>query len=99
MKPLILSLIFLLSFNSFSQTSSVSGVVLNSINNQPIEFAKIQLVGLQKGTFTDSTGAYKLEGIEPGVYSLKATNAGFVEYIISDITITPGRTTEINFFR
>ncbi|MDG1147506.1 MAG: TonB-dependent receptor [Crocinitomicaceae bacterium] len=97
MKPLILSLIFLLSFNSFSQTSSVSGVVLNSINNQPIEFAKIQLVGLQKGTFTDSTGAYKLEGIEPGVYSLKATNAGFVEYIISDITITASRTTEINF--
>ena len=97
MKVSFTLVVLFLSFNILAQSSSISGVVLNSINNQPIEFAKIQLLGFPKGAFTDSTGAYLIEGIEPGVYSLKATNAGFVEYIISDITITASRTTQINF--
>ena len=84
MKFLALPLLIFLSFNSFSQNSKISGIVLNSINNQPVEFAKVQLVGLPKGAFTDSSGAYAIEGIEPGVYSVKASSAGFVEFIVSD---------------
>lgn len=97
MRISVLVIILFFSLHSLSQTSTISGIVINSINNQPIEFAKIQLVGLSKGAITDSTGSYSIGEIDPGVYSLKASSAGFVDFIVSDITISTSRTTQINF--
>ena len=97
MRISVLAIILFFSLHSLSQTSTISGIVINSINNQPIEFAKIQLVGLSKGAITDSTGSYSIGEIDPGVYSLKASSAGFVDFIVSDITISTSRTTQINF--
>lgn len=97
MKFSVLLALFFLGFNALSQTSTISGVVLNAINNEPIEFAKIQLVGLSKGAYSDSTGAYSIKGVAPGIYSLKASSAGFVEFIVSDIAVTPSRSSQVNF--
>lgn len=77
--------------------SFVSGTVINSINNKPVEFAKIQLIGFQKGAITDSLGYYTIQNVTPGVYSIKASSSGFQESIKSDITVSVSRSSEVNF--
>ena len=86
MKYFLLTSTLFLHLIAGAQTSSISGIIINSINNQPVEFAKVQIVGLSKGAITDSLGYYKIAELEPGVYSIKATSSGFNELILSDIT-------------
>ena len=97
MKFIFFLLTLFITSYTVAQTATISGVVLNSINNEPIEFVKIQLVGQSKGAITDSTGSYYIKGIEPGIYSIKATSSEYIDFIISDITLTAARSSQINF--
>ena len=97
MKYFLLTFLLVSHLITNAQTSSISGIIINSINNQPVEFAKVKIVGLPKGAFTDSLGYYKIDGIEPGVYSITASSVGFNEFILADITVTVSRTAELNF--
>lgn len=93
----ILSLILLLSsYFGFAQSGTIYGRVNNSINNTAIEFAKIQLVGNQKGAYSDSLGNYSIEGIEPGLYSLRIVVDGYKEKIIDDINVTNSRSVQVD---
>jgi hypothetical protein len=97
MKFLFFALVLFINLYGFGQTAKISGVVINSINNQPIEFTKVQLIGQSKGAITDSMGYYSIRDIAPGIYSIKATNPEYADFIISDITITAARSSQINF--
>ena len=48
-------------------------------------------------TVYQSMQLYKIGNIEPGVYSIKVTSSGFNELILSDITVSVSRSTELNF--
>ncbi len=94
----ILCFAFLLVSTMVSaQSGKITGRVFNAINNQPVEFAKVQLVGLQKGAITDFDGNFTIENIEPGVYSVKASSSGFIELIRDEITVTNARSVELDF--
>jgi len=97
MKHLFFLITLSLYFNSNAQSGSVSGNVFNSINNEVIEFAKVQLVGEQKGAYSDSLGNYEIKNIEPGIYSLKVSSSGFNEMIIDNIEISNSRTLQVDF--
>ena len=98
MKNVFLVLTFaLLSFTLISQNSLVKGKVTNSLNNQAIPFAKIVVVDQQKGSISDDAGNFEITGLNPGVYSFKATASGFKELVINEITVTNARSIELNF--
>lgn len=98
MKGIYIALLLMLTIGqSFGQTGTVKGRVYNAINNQPIEFTKVQVVGLSKGSTTDQNGAFEISGLEPGIYAFKAFSFGFEELIINDITVTNSRVVELNF--
>ncbi|MDG1333443.1 MAG: TonB-dependent receptor [Crocinitomicaceae bacterium] len=97
MKIGIVLFILGLSTGVFAQSGVVKGRVFNSANNEPIEFAKVQLVGLQKGGFSDDLGEFFIENLDPGVYSFQATVDGFEPLVINDITVTNARSVELNF--
>ena len=98
MKNVFLLLTFaLLSFTLISQNSLVKGKVTNSLNNQAIPFAKIVVVDQQKGSISDDAGNFEITGLNPGVYSFKATASGFKELVINEITVTNARSIELNF--
>ncbi|MFM7661425.1 MAG: carboxypeptidase regulatory-like domain-containing protein, partial [Bacteroidota bacterium] len=92
-----LFLSFLSSFLSYSQSGLIKGLVLDYSNNQPIELAKIQIVDRQIGALTNANGEFQIGNIPPGVYSFKATAAGFKEQILNEITVTNSRTVTIEF--
>ena len=56
MKISILLFVLALTSGVFAQTGVVKGRVYNAANNTAIEFAKIQVIGLQKGAFSDDLG-------------------------------------------
>lgn len=95
---LITASIFLLNLLvTIAQSGTITGRVFNSINNQPIEFVKVQLIGFQKGAFSDINGQFTINEIAPGIYSIKVVGDGFKELIIDDITVTNSRSVEIDF--
>ena len=95
MKHLQLVIFLFWSLYSFGQNGKIYGHVYG-FNNEPIEFVKVQLVGLQKGAFTDSLGEYTIEGIEPGLYSLKISSDGYAEIIMDEISVSSSRSAEVN---
>ena len=98
MKNFSLLLTFtLLSFSFLAQNSLVRGKVSNSLNNQAIPFAKIIVIDQQKGAISDDAGNFEITGLNPGVYSFKATASGFKELVINEITVTNARSIELNF--
>ncbi len=97
MKISILLFVLALTSGVFAQTGVVKGRVFNTANNTAIEFAKIQVIGLQKGAFSDDLGEFLIENLDPGVYSFQATADGFEPLAINDITVTNARSVELNF--
>jgi hypothetical protein len=96
-KILLLLTLVSITFNFLSQSSLVKGKVTNSLNNEPIQFAKIVAIDQQKGAISDENGLFEISGLNPGIYSFKATVAGFEELVINEIPVTNARSIELNF--
>jgi len=98
MKSLYLLLSFtFISLSLLSQNGLVKGKVTNNLTNQSIPFAKIIVIDQQKGAISDEEGKFEISGLNPGVYSFKATVSGFKEFIINEITVTNARSIELDF--
>ncbi len=97
MKTLIsISFLFLI-YSLTAQTGKITGRVYNSLNNEAIPFAKVQLIDQQKGAVCFDDGTFEISGIEPGVYSFRASAVGFIELVLNEITVTNARTVTLNF--
>jgi outer membrane receptor for ferrienterochelin and colicin len=97
MRLSLLSSLILLSNLLFAQSGKVTGRVINAINNEPIEFAKVVVLETNLGANSLVDGTFLVEGLTPGVYSFKATSPGYNDLIINDITITNARVEELIF--
>lgn len=101
MKPKMKFYTFLiLLFSSpllFAQTGKIYGRVFNAINNEPVPFAKVQIVNEQKGAVTFDDGTYEITALNPGVYSVKVVAAGFEEVVVNEITVTNARSVTLDF--
>ncbi|MDG5491040.1 TonB-dependent receptor [Psychroserpens sp. SPM9] len=74
---------FLCSFLSYSQNTSISGVIVDA--NGPVEFANVILFSedqsdVIKGTSTDLNGYFILNNLEHHTYTLKVSFIGYQEY-------------------
>ena len=87
----------LLSGMVLSQNCIVEGRVFNALNNNSLDFAKVQVVSMQKGAITDAEGFFRIEGLEPGVYSFKAVFSGYQTLFLNEITVTRSRVTQLEF--
>ncbi|MAH20656.1 MAG: TonB-dependent receptor, partial [Flavobacteriaceae bacterium] len=67
------------------QLYSIEGKI-QSIDN-PLAFANVFIKRLEKGTVADEKGAYKLEGLRAGVYSIEVSFTGYIS-VKKEIQIT-----------
>jgi len=75
---------------------SISGRVLDSELEKPVEYATIILMSLRdssqvSGISTDENGMFNLANIRPGRYYLQITFLGFDMKTIDNVVIEPGR--------
>lgn len=83
---LLLFLLSVISFFSFSQNGTIRGFVYNKDNGEPVAFSNIFLKGTTIGTSSDLNGFFTLSKIPAGSYSLLVTNLEF-DTISENITI------------
>lgn len=65
----------MLSWCMYGQETSINGHVTD-VANEPLEFAKVVLVGTNLGTVTDATGRYEISEIPSGSYFLEVRSSG-----------------------
>ncbi|MCF8269796.1 MAG: carboxypeptidase regulatory-like domain-containing protein, partial [Crocinitomicaceae bacterium] len=80
---------------AFSQ-SSVKGFVKDGSNGDPVENAKITLIGSEKRCLSDANGAFELSGIAKGKYSLEIKASTFNVYLLNDISLGENEVKELN---
>lgn len=71
----------LLSFLSFGQNQNcacfVKGIVRDKHTGQPVVGATVQILGQNKGVFTDESGRYELRDLCPGSYTMECRIVGY----------------------
>ena len=96
MKKIILT--FLIFSSVISQDLKISGLVLDKLNNNPLPFVNISLIGEKIGAVTDESGFFELRNLKPGVYNLQASFIGYKTKILYEIELTNSREIYKNIF-
>jgi len=81
----------------FAQGTLLNGRVFNKLNNNSVEFAKVTVLSVSKGALTDDEGRFEIKDLTPGVYSFRASAAGFNDFYINEVTITKTRVQSLEF--
>ena len=86
-KPILFSLFFVISMLTYAQKGSIEGRVYNEKNNEPLEFATIQIQGTVIGSTTDLDGKFIFTGIDPGFVRLIVSYVGFETTVSAEIQV------------
>jgi len=94
-----LLLIVTLSCDIWDTTANgaLEGVITDFVSDVGIEGVTVELVGEDMSDTTDSNGAYKIEGIPEGHFTVLATGASYVVSVKSGVEIYANETTILNF--
>lgn len=65
----------------------ISGRVIDAMTQRGIASSRVEVVGSAISTETDSTGAFRLASVPPGVVSLRATAVSYLPLIQTDVVV------------
>lgn len=79
-----------------SITGRVSGTVIDSVTQKPIDYVSVGLGRVTStkstnGGLTDQKGVFKIDNVAPGNYKLTITFVGYQTKVITPVTTTPGK--------
>ncbi len=77
-------------------TATVEGRVVNPINGEYLERARVTVEGTGLETFTDTAGFYRLTNVPPGSVRVKAFSTGRIVQT-SSVTVSAGQTAMLDF--
>jgi Carboxypeptidase regulatory-like domain len=97
---LYLALFLLAATSLFAQsTGTIQGTVTDT-SGALISGATITIHSAQRGVDrtaqSDSAGNYAFPALQPGTYSLQATNPGFTTYVVNDVVLPVAQTVAVN---
>ncbi|MEO5910423.1 MAG: TonB-dependent receptor [Pelobium sp.] len=77
-------------------TGKISGVIIDSLTNKPVDYATISLSrsGQEKsitGSLADDKGAFKIDNVKPGKYRLTISFIGYLTKVIDPIETTASK--------
>lgn len=71
-----------------AQSGRIYGTITNSLNNEPVPFATVMLVGGEYGAVADENGAYEINDVPPGLYNIEYTAVGFKKLTMPEIQVS-----------
>lgn len=90
--------ILLLSFVVHGQQNGViTGEVINGATFEPVPFANVLVEGTQIGAASDADGNFKITGLAPGIYSVRASAVGYISVTKTDVTVTNNKPVSLEF--
>lgn len=75
---------------------SISGKVTDAANNEELIGANVLIVNTTIGAATDLDGAFQINNLEPGIYTLKISYISYQTMIVEQIKVEAGADTRIN---
>jgi|AntRauTorckE6833_2_1112554.scaffolds.fasta_scaffold23527_1 uncharacterized membrane protein len=75
------------STEALFEEEAIAGVVLDASNNDPVEGAEVKLERAEQSAETNADGEFKIENLEPGLYTLVVEAEGY-ETWTKDIDLT-----------
>jgi TonB-dependent SusC/RagA subfamily outer membrane receptor len=75
-------------------TGAIEGTVTTTGTNQPIGDVQIHLVGTNRAARTDDAGRFRIPGLAPATYQLRAQRIGYASSTTS-VSVTAGQTATI----
>jgi len=87
-KLILLILLLISTLLGAAQKATLSGKVVNVVNNDPLPFVNIIVSGTAVGTTTDLDGNFNLKGLKPGFIRIEASSIGYKQAISPEIEIT-----------
>ena len=97
-KSLLILLAILFPAIAFTQKGEIKGQILNQRNNEPIEFAGLQIQGTTIGGVSDANGSFVLSNVSPGFVRLIVSFLGFETTVSSEIQVQGNQTAFVNVF-
>src|SRR5579871_1497791 len=87
MKRLVLAFLLISSFAAYAQKGSVSGAIIDSLTQKPVEFATVTVLNQSgkpiNGGACDESGKFNLAKIDKGNYQLVVSFVGYANKKIS----------------
>ena len=77
-------------------TATLRGTVADSLSGQPLAGVSVGLRGQPGGTATDALGNFRLTGVTPGTYTLRAGALGY-RSAAQAVTVAAGETRTVPF--
>jgi TonB-dependent receptor len=96
---IIMLFVLFLNLGLFAQdnTGNIVGKITDKeYNDEPLAFANVILIGIEKGTTTDMDGLYNIGNLEPGSYTVEFSYVGYETITIPDVVVEAGKVTEVN---
>lgn len=79
-----------------AQSGIIKGQVTDALNNEPIPFANVLLLGTDIGTTTDVDGNYEITGLEPKLYDVRASYLGYTNKAEYEVQVTNSKPAIVN---
>ncbi|WP_421948815.1 TonB-dependent receptor [Phaeodactylibacter xiamenensis] len=86
----------LLSPALWAQSGIIKGQVTDALNNEPIAFANVLLLGTDIGTTTDIDGNFEITGLEPKLYDVRASYLGYTNKTEYEVQVTNSKPAIVN---
>lgn len=74
----------------------LQGTITDAVLDDPLFGVNVIVMGTAQGAATNLDGAYAIEGLRAGEYSVKVSYIGFETKLFTGITITDGQTTRLD---
>lgn len=87
---------FTVIVQAFSQ-GVIRGKVTNPINNEPVSFANILILGTDLGAVSDEDGMYQISDVTPGLYNIRVSFVGFKTATVFEVQVTLAKPVQLDF--
>lgn len=91
LKITVIAFFSLLNTSLFAQSNGkISGTVTDKQTQKQLSNASVTIVGLSKGTITDSTGSFRIVNIPPKTYNIEISLVGYKKQTLFNVAINAG---------
>jgi hypothetical protein len=100
MKSIFLILLFFTSigFEIIAQiTGEITGKVTDRITNEALPGVNVIVLGTERGASTNLNGEFKISGLEPATYQVRASFIGFNSVTRSDVVVNSAKPAFVEF--
>lgn len=95
-KAVSVILVFALAVTAIAQFGSIAGIVVDSETGEPLAGVNIKVIDKPLGAATNLDGAYLIERLAPGTYSLAVRMLGYSQYQVIEIEVKDDEVTKLN---